>query len=74
MLAQLWSLCAGPALQAELWVEPPAGRSRMTGSGLFVMRPPAGLEAALDAIQPWLQARLARRPGGGTRVCRRPGA
>lgn len=42
----------------------------MTGSGLFVVHPPAGLHEALERLQPWLQARLARAPGGETRLVR----
>jgi 23S rRNA (adenine2030-N6)-methyltransferase len=68
MLKTLCSAFAGSALRAELWVEPPGRPGAMTGSGLFVVHPPAGLHEALEHLQPWLQARLARAPGGGVRL------
>jgi 23S rRNA (adenine2030-N6)-methyltransferase len=74
MLEALWAAFRGCALQAELWVEPPGDGPGMKGSGLFVVRPPGGLDDALSALQPWLQARLARRPGGGVRLARGPEA
>ncbi len=68
MLRTLCAAFAGSALRAELWVEPPGRPGTMTGSGLFVVYPPAGLHEALERLQPWLQARLARAPGGGVRL------
>jgi 23S rRNA (adenine2030-N6)-methyltransferase len=74
LLETLWAAFHDCALQAELRVEPPGEGQRMTGSGLFIVRPPAGLEDALAALQPWLQARLVRRPGGGVWLRRGPEA
>ncbi|WP_018233968.1 23S rRNA (adenine(2030)-N(6))-methyltransferase RlmJ [Thioalkalivibrio thiocyanodenitrificans] len=70
MLKTLSAAFAGSALRAELWVEPLGRPGVMAGSGLFVVRPPAGLHEVLERLQPWLQAQLARAPGGGVRLVR----
>jgi 23S rRNA (adenine2030-N6)-methyltransferase len=51
-------------LVAELSVAPRA-ESKLTGSGLFIVNPPYGVADALEAILPYLAARLAVMPGAG---------
>lgn len=48
----------------ELWTAPyDEGRNRLNGSGMAVLRPPAGLEAAVAELGGWLGPRLAVRDG-----------
>ena len=48
----------------ELWTAPyDEGRNRLNGSGMAVLRPPAGLESEVARIGGWLGPRLAVRDG-----------
>jgi 23S rRNA (adenine2030-N6)-methyltransferase len=59
-------------VQAELRIRPGQSAGGMSGSGLFIVHPPDGLEDALGALQPWLRDRLAPAGGGSARVLRAP--
>lgn len=53
-----------PGWHAELWTAPyDEGRNRLNGSGMAVLRPPAGLEERVGALGGWLGPRLAVRDG-----------
>lgn len=53
-----------PGWFGELWTAPyDEGRNRLNGSGMAVLRPPAGLESEVAAIGGWLGPRLAVRDG-----------
>jgi 23S rRNA (adenine2030-N6)-methyltransferase len=51
---------------ASLWQRPPLDPTRLNGSGLIVVNPPYGFEAAAAEIIAALQGRLAEDGGGGS--------
>jgi 23S rRNA (adenine2030-N6)-methyltransferase len=57
-------------LAAELWLREPTDPRRLNGSGLLVVNPPFGFEAAAQAVLAALLARLGGEDGAGVAVSR----
>jgi 23S rRNA (adenine2030-N6)-methyltransferase len=57
-------------LAAELWLREPTDPRRLNGSGLVVVNPPFGFEAAAQAVLDALLAALGGEAGAGVAVSR----
>ncbi len=55
---------------AEMWLREPTDPRRLNGSGLLVVNPPYGFEAAAEAVLSALLAALETEPGAGVAVTR----
>ncbi len=62
--AQMLATGARETLRADLWLTPPTPDGKLTGSSMFVINPPYGLDTALRAVLPALAARLGAGASG----------
>jgi 23S rRNA (adenine2030-N6)-methyltransferase len=62
--AEVRSYGARAALRADLWVAPPAPDGRLSGSSVYVVNPPFGLDAAMREALPFLADALAQGESG----------